>query len=120
MNRANESWRMDAVTLAAQVRANTTVPEFGDSGVSNNPLPPATCKPWDLDQTPGGSSPGSGAAAAAGFGPLAIGSDGGGSVRAPAAHYLAHGNDWPTGREHPGGFYPRRFTDRFTSGVASS
>jgi aspartyl-tRNA(Asn)/glutamyl-tRNA(Gln) amidotransferase subunit A len=70
----------------AIIIGKTSVPEFGYSGVSNNPLFPATRNPWDLALTPGGSSSGSGAAVAAGLGPLAIGSDGGGSVRVPAAH----------------------------------
>ena len=70
----------------AIIIGKTTVPEFGYSGVSNNPVCPATRNPWDLDLTPGGSSSGSGAAVAVGLGPLAIGSDGGGSVRVPAAH----------------------------------
>src|SRR5262249_23218248 len=41
--------------------------------------------PWNLDRTPGGSSGGASAAAAAGFGPLHIGTDGGGSIRIPAS-----------------------------------
>ena len=44
-----------------------------------------TANPWNLGRTPGGSSGGSGAALAAGLGPLSIGTDAGGSIRIPAA-----------------------------------
>ena len=64
----------------------TNVPEFGYSGVGHNPVFETTRNPWNLELTPGGSSAGSGAAVAAGVGPFAIGSDGGGSVRIPSAH----------------------------------
>lgn len=71
----------DAVLLG-----KTTAPEFGYSAVGHNPLFPSPRNPWDLSKTPGGSSAGSGAALAAGLCPIALGSDGGGSVRIPAAH----------------------------------
>ncbi|TQF40625.1 amidase [Bradyrhizobium sp. UNPF46] len=51
---------------------------------SYNEIYGTTRNPWDLDRSPGGSSGGSGAALAAGFGPLSIGSDIGGSIRVPA------------------------------------
>ncbi len=63
----------------------TNVPEFGYSGVGHNPIGETTRNPWNLDRTPGGSSAGSGAAVAAGMCPIALGSDGGGSVRIPAS-----------------------------------
>lgn len=74
--------------LAADVvlLGKTTAPEFGYSGVGHNPLFPSPRNPWDLSKTPGGSSAGSGAALAARLCPIALGSDGGGSVRIPAAH----------------------------------
>ena len=70
----------------AIIIGKTNVPEFGYSGASHNPIGEATRNPWNLSLTPGGSSSGSGAAVAAGLGPIAIGSDGGGSIRVPAAH----------------------------------
>ncbi|HEV2157499.1 amidase [Bradyrhizobium sp.] len=51
---------------------------------SYNEIYGATKNPWDLGRSPGGSSGGCGAALAAGFGPLSIGSDIGGSIRVPA------------------------------------
>ena len=51
---------------------------------SYNEIHGTTNNPWDLGRSPGGSSGGSGAALAAGFGPLSIGSDIGGSIRVPA------------------------------------
>jgi aspartyl-tRNA(Asn)/glutamyl-tRNA(Gln) amidotransferase subunit A len=70
----------------AIIIGKTNVPEFGYSAVGHNPVFPTTRNPWNIERTPGGSSAGSGAAVAAGMGPFAIGSDGGGSVRIPSAH----------------------------------
>ena len=69
----------------AVILGKTNVPEFGYSGASHNAVFEATRNPWNLERAPGGSSAGSGAAVAAGVGPLAVGSDGGGSVRIPAS-----------------------------------
>ena len=63
----------------------TTTPAWGMKGVTESPLTGVTNNPWDLSRTVGGSSGGSAAALAAGFGPLATGSDGGGSIRVPSA-----------------------------------
>jgi aspartyl-tRNA(Asn)/glutamyl-tRNA(Gln) amidotransferase subunit A len=63
----------------------TTVPEFGYSGVGHNPVGETTVNPWNIERTSGGSSAGSGAAVAAGLCPIALGSDGGGSVRIPSS-----------------------------------
>jgi aspartyl-tRNA(Asn)/glutamyl-tRNA(Gln) amidotransferase subunit A len=69
----------------AIVLGKTNVPEFGYSGVGHNPVFETTVNPWNMSLTSGGSSAGSGAAVAAGMGPFAIGSDGGGSVRIPSS-----------------------------------
>src|SRR6476469_5264895 len=64
--------------------AKTTMPDYGmlSSGLSS--FHKLARNPWDLRCTPGGSSAGAGAAAAAGYGPLHLGTDIGGSVRLPA------------------------------------
>src|SRR5438552_7087383 len=63
----------------------TNTPTMGWIGATHNLLFGPTRNPWNLERTPGGSSGGASAAAAAGFGPLHIGTDGGGSIRIPAA-----------------------------------
>lgn len=65
--------------------AKTTMPDYGmlSSGLSS--FHPLARNPWDLSKNPGGSSAGAGAAAAAGYGPLHLGTDIGGSIRLPAA-----------------------------------
>ncbi|MBO1332767.1 amidase [Streptomyces sp. VRA16 Mangrove soil] len=73
------------VGAGAIVLGKTNATEFGYSATGHNPLFPPTRNPWDTARTPGGSSAGSAAAVAAGLGPVALGSDGGGSVRVPAA-----------------------------------
>jgi aspartyl-tRNA(Asn)/glutamyl-tRNA(Gln) amidotransferase subunit A len=69
----------------AIIFSKTTMPDYGmlSSGLSS--FHPLTRNPWDLSKNPGGSSSGAGAAAAAGYGPLHLGTDIGGSVRLPAA-----------------------------------
>ncbi|MCX8072312.1 MAG: amidase [Candidatus Binatia bacterium] len=69
----------------AIVVGKTNTPEFGYTAFSSNRVFGATRNPWDLERTPGGSSGGSSAAVAGGLVPLATASDGGGSVRIPAA-----------------------------------
>src|SRR6266545_1762673 len=63
----------------------TTVPELCLSPSTETAAFGATRNPWNLDHTPGGSSGGGGAAVAAAMAALALGSDGGGSIRIPAS-----------------------------------
>jgi len=83
--------RVDDVVVArlraagAIVVGRTNSPEFAHTLVSHNSLHGPTLNPWNADASPGGSSGGSTAALAAGLAPLATTSDGGGSVRIPAA-----------------------------------
>jgi aspartyl-tRNA(Asn)/glutamyl-tRNA(Gln) amidotransferase subunit A len=69
----------------AIIFTKTTMPDYGmlSSGLSS--FHPLARNPWKLDRNPGGSSSGAGAAAAALYGPLHIGTDIGGSVRLPAS-----------------------------------
>ncbi|RIK47338.1 MAG: amidase [Chloroflexi bacterium] len=68
----------------AVMLGKTTTPEFGWKGESSNRVNGPTHNPWKHGLTAGGSSGGAAAAVAAGFGPLAQGSDGAGSIRIPA------------------------------------
>src|SRR5438034_1334509 len=84
-------WNDDAPAVArlrdsgAVLLGKTTTPEFGWKGVTDSPLTGITRNPWNPAKTPGGSSGGAAAAVAAGMGPLAVGTDGGGSIRIPCS-----------------------------------
>lgn len=84
-------WTVDAPAVArlrehrAVLLGKTTTPEFGWKGVTDSPLTGVTRNPWDPARTTGGSSGGAAAAVASGMGPLALGTDGGGSIRIPAS-----------------------------------
>jgi aspartyl-tRNA(Asn)/glutamyl-tRNA(Gln) amidotransferase subunit A len=86
-----QSWDVDAPVTArlreagAVLLGKTTTPEFGCKGETNSPLTGLSRNPWHTGRTPGGSSGGAAAAVAAGMGPIAMGTDGAGSVRIPAA-----------------------------------
>ncbi|MEU6606939.1 amidase [Streptomyces shenzhenensis] len=88
---ADGAWAEDAPSVArlreqgAVFIGKTTTPEFGWKGVTDSPLTGVTRNPHDPARTAGGSSGGSAAAVALGAGPLSLGTDGGGSVRIPAA-----------------------------------
>lgn len=87
----DQDWPIDGPPVArlrehgAVLVGKTTTPELAWKGVTDSRLSGVTVNPWDTSRTPGGSSGGSAAAVALGMGPLSIGTDGGGSVRIPAA-----------------------------------
>ncbi len=68
----------------AVIIGKTTMPDYAHKIVTDSPLTGVTRNPIDLQRSPGGSSGGASAAVAAGIGPLAVGTDGGGSIRIPA------------------------------------
>ena len=70
----------------AVITGKTNTPEFALAGAVNGKLTLPPANPWDLECTPGFSSAGAASSVAAGLGPLALGTDSGGSVRLPAAH----------------------------------
>ena len=100
----NQSWVHDAPSVARLREAGTvflgmtTTPEFGWKGVTDSPLSGITRNPWNLAMTPGGSSGGSSAGLAVGYAPLALGTDGGGSIRIPAAFAGVFGHKPSFGR----------------------
>lgn len=87
----DQRWEVDAPPVAALRDAGavfpgkTTTPELGWKGLTDSPLTGITRNPWDSASTPGGSSGGSAVAVAMGMAPLALGTDGGGSIRIPAS-----------------------------------
>jgi len=84
-------WAEDAPAVArlreagAVLLGKTTTPEFGWKGVTDSLRHGSTGNPWDAALTSGGSSGGSAAAVALGMGTWSVGTDGGGSLRIPAA-----------------------------------
>jgi aspartyl-tRNA(Asn)/glutamyl-tRNA(Gln) amidotransferase subunit A len=88
----DQPWDVDAPVTSrlreagAVLLGKTTTPEFGCKGETNSLLTGISRNPWNPARTPGGSSGGASAAVSAGLGPLAIGTDGAGSVRIPAAY----------------------------------
>jgi Asp-tRNA(Asn)/Glu-tRNA(Gln) amidotransferase A subunit family amidase len=91
----------------AIMHMRTTTPEFAYSGMTHSRLWGITRNPWNTDHTPGGSSGGAAAAVASGMTTLADATDGGGSIRVPAAACGLVGFKAPFGRnpldrDHPG------------------
>jgi aspartyl-tRNA(Asn)/glutamyl-tRNA(Gln) amidotransferase subunit A len=84
-------WDEDAPSVArlretgAVILGKTTTPEYSWKGVTDSPRHGVTGNPWDPAKTAGGSSGGSASAVGLGMGPWSVGTDGGGSVRIPAA-----------------------------------
>ena len=76
----------------------TSTHEFGWKGMTDSLVSGVTRNPWNLDKTPGGSSGGASAQVAAGLAPLAIGTDGGGSIRIPAGFAGIYGLKGTYGR----------------------
>jgi len=75
----------------AVLLGKTNTAELGHKALTENPLFGITRNPWDPTLTPGGSSGGAAAAVASGVGPVALGTDGGGSIRIPAAFCGVYG-----------------------------
>jgi aspartyl-tRNA(Asn)/glutamyl-tRNA(Gln) amidotransferase subunit A len=69
----------------AIILGKTNTPEFGHKAITDNRVFGLSRNPWSLEHTPGGSSGGAAAALAAGMGPLAVGTDAGGSIRVPSS-----------------------------------
>jgi len=84
---AAESWAVvDRLVGAGGIPiGKTTLPEFAHKVLTDTPGWGVTRNPWNPERTPGGSSGGASAGLAAGVAPLAIGTDGGGSIRCPAS-----------------------------------
>jgi aspartyl-tRNA(Asn)/glutamyl-tRNA(Gln) amidotransferase subunit A len=82
-----DAWCVERFRAAGAVLVGiTNCSELACKGVTDNPLYGTTRNPWNTALTPGGSSGGAAAATAAGFTPLALCTDAGGSTRRPAAH----------------------------------
>lgn len=74
-----------AKAAGAVLIGKTTTSEFGCKPVGDSPLTGITRHPWNMRKTPGGSSAGAAASVAAGITPIALGTDGGGSIRIPCS-----------------------------------
>jgi amidase len=83
--RADQEYAARLAAAGGILLGKTTTPEFGGRPTTEGGLCPPAHNPWNLEYTAGGSSGGAATAVASGLGPIAEGSDGGGSIRIPAA-----------------------------------
>jgi amidase len=83
--RADQEYAARIMAAGGILLGKTTTPEFGGKPTTDGGLCPTAHNPWDLSRTAGGSSGGAAASVAAGMNPVTEGSDGGGSIRLPAA-----------------------------------
>jgi len=90
----------------AIILGKTNTPAFGHKGITDNALFGPTRNPWNPALTAGGSSGGAASAVAAGLGPLAVGTDGGGSIRVPASFCGIYGLKPSFGRVPEGPGFP--------------
>ena len=95
----------------AVIFGKTNVPEFTMQGYTDNPVFGPTGNPWNPALTPGGSSGGAAALVAAGGCPIALATDGGGSIRRPASHTNLVGFKPSRGRVPRGGGLPPIFLE---------
>ncbi|HLB23451.1 MAG TPA: amidase family protein [Dehalococcoidia bacterium] len=119
------SWEYSAKALidAGGVHlGKTNTPEFGFIAMTHNKLFGTTTNPWDPTRIAGGSSGGAAAAVAAGLGPIALGSDGGGSIRIPASICGVFGLKATYGRvpRKPGGWSTMTHRGPITRTVAEA
>jgi len=73
------------------ILGKTNMPEFGFLAITHNLIFGVSKNPWNVEKTPGGSTGGGAAAVVSGLGPLALGADGGGSIRIPSCLCGAYG-----------------------------
>ncbi len=102
-----------SLAAGAVMVGKTTTPEFGWKGTANSPLTGVTRNPWDPTRQAGGSSAGSAVAVSARMVPAALGTDGGGSVRIPAAFCGIFALKASLGRVP---YYPASVTDMLSHG----
>jgi len=107
----------------AIIIGKTNLPEFAHKVLTDSPVFGVTRSPWSADHTPGGSSGGASAALASGVAPLAVGTDGGGSIRCPSSCCGLVGLKATLGRipmEAPDGFNAYFFVGPMARGAADA
>ncbi len=96
------------------ILGKTNTPAFGYKGETDNLIFGVTKNPWNLERTTGGSSGGAAGAVASGLGPIAIGSDGGGSIRLPSCFCGIYGFKSTFGRVPQSGMKLLGYLGTFT------